>query len=155
MQEVIQMGKIGVAKPGKTLRTTLGSCVGVILFDLEKKVYGLAHVMLPEAPEPEPAEFGKYMDTAIPALIKEMGYFNSDRLKAKIAGGADMFSGIKKTSTVAIGERNIEAALKVLANLKIPIIAKEVGGTKGRQMIVDPELGKIQVTQIGSEAVDL
>lgn len=157
MEQVVHMGKFAIAKDGEALRTTLGSCVGVILYNKDKSIYGLAHVMLPLAPHAEPAEIGKYMDTAIPALMKMMGYENNQGkdLKAKIAGGADMFSAIKKSTNVAIGQKNIDSALSVLADLKISVIAKEVGGTKGRQMVVNTAEKKIYVTQIGQSAKEL
>jgi len=54
------------------LKTTLGSCVGIILADRQNEVYGLAHVMLPEK-SPGDQTVGKYADSAVPALASLMG----------------------------------------------------------------------------------
>ena len=43
----IPMGEISVARNDGTLRTLLGSCLGVALYDRRLKLGGLAHVVLP------------------------------------------------------------------------------------------------------------
>ena len=70
MAEISVIDNNGGSSPLK-LKTTLGSCVGVILTDKKSDVHGLAHIMLPEMLRRD-ASLGKYADTAIPALLTEM-----------------------------------------------------------------------------------
>jgi chemotaxis protein CheD len=101
----VQLVNVGVAqvKIGAsihTLRTILGSCVGICIYDRQKKVGGLAHVLLPESTGPENPE--KYADTAIPILVNLLLKEDCKRefMSAKIAGGASMF---KFNSNTALG----------------------------------------------------
>ena len=45
----IRMGEMAVAINDGVLRTLLGSCIGLVLYDRKRKVGGLAHVVLPES----------------------------------------------------------------------------------------------------------
>ena len=95
----LPMGEIAVARGGGVLRTLLGSCVGLALYDTRLKVAGLGHIVLPaslgrtELP-------GKFADTAVPAIVRQMHQLvNNQRLRphAKIAGGANMFTSADST----------------------------------------------------------
>src|SRR6185503_1521110 len=91
----IAMGALGVAQGDQVLRTLLGSCLGLALYDRRLKLGGLAHIVLPKAPA-GPCELpGKFVDTAVPALMRKMEALSDGtalKLWAKIAGGANMFS---------------------------------------------------------------
>lgn len=54
------------------------------------------------------------------------------RMKAKIAGGAQMFTNQSGKDTIRIGPRNIDAVKEVLTEHNIPLLAEDVGGNKGR-----------------------
>lgn len=46
----VGIADLKVAKAPNILRTAgLGSCVGVILYDVNKKIAGMAHIMLPDS----------------------------------------------------------------------------------------------------------
>ena len=93
VQASIRMGEMSVAAGGEALRTLLGSCVGLALYDRRRKIGGLAHIVLPCAREKTDRP-GKFVDTAVPALIERMEKLAGIHLKmtAKLAGGASMFS---------------------------------------------------------------
>ena len=82
----------GVARTPYILRTILGSCVGICLFDPGTKVGGLSHIMLPTSKK-IPTNLKKYADTAIPLMLDEMMRIGAERenIIAKITGGATMF----------------------------------------------------------------
>jgi chemotaxis protein CheD len=133
----IELVNVGVAqvKMGSSpqvLRTILGSCVGICIFDRQKKVGGLAHVLLPEAmPEGNPE---KYANTAIPMLIDLLFKQGCKRefMSAKIAGGAAMFKFTQGNNLGLIGDRNVDATRKALQAKGIPIVAEDIGGSFGR-----------------------
>jgi chemotaxis protein CheD len=138
----------------------LGSCVGVALYDKRRRIGGLAHVMLPDSEAmAKKGNVGKYADTAIKAMVEEMERLGSQRrdIKAKVAGGACMFSipGAMNPRNVPgpclgmqIGDRNIEAVKKILEEMKIPVEAEDTGGSYGRTMRFDIADGSVTIRSI-------
>lgn len=118
------------------LVTSVGSCIGICLYDSIRKCGGLAHIMLPHSSlgsqEPLP---GKYVDTAIDALVKGIQgiTLSENRLTAKIAGGANMFANTSATG-LDIGAKNIRATKEVLEQHRIRLIGEDVGGSHGRRI---------------------
>ncbi|MBO8162478.1 MAG: chemotaxis protein CheD [Brevibacillus sp.] len=154
--EIIKIGMadLGWAKAPDRLRTTgLGSCVGVVLYDALAKIAGMAHVMLPDsslAKSSQAAAIGKYADTAIPELIRQMQQAGAapHRMTAKLAGGAQMFSFMAGNDTLRIGPRNVEACRSVLTQARIPIVAEETGGNCGRTIEMDAETGILHIRTV-------
>lgn len=125
----------------------LGSCVGICLLDSSAGVGGMSHIMLPDSTQ---ATNGantpmRFADTAVPMLINEMTKLgaNRSRLKAKIAGGAVMFT--PANDRFNIGERNIAAVKSALRKEGIPIIAEDTGLNYGRTVFFYPETGIMEV----------
>ena len=149
----IRMGEFAVAAGGVVLRTLLGSCLGIALYDHRSKTGGLAHVVLPHSKGATQLP-AKFVDTAIPALIEEMGKVAGSRLDltAKLAGGANMFKG---SGAKRIGQQNIEAADCLLTALGVPIVARHLGGERGRRMLLDTETGRVMIEVVGADAVEL
>jgi len=137
-----------VTSPDK-VRTVLGSCIGVALFDRVAKVGGMAHVMLPSSALGH-GDKGKFADTAVDWLLEDVlkAGCKKSRLKAKITGGASMFG---KTVDNGIGEKNIRAVKERLAHHSIQLLAEAVGGLKGRKMLLDPATGQVEVQFIGAQ----
>jgi len=131
------------------LRTVLGSCVGVALYDPVRKIGGLVHVMLPTS-QGFPGEPAKFADTGVELLINMMLKAGADkaRLIAKIAGGATMFGSEREDG---IGYRNAEAVRAKLSEHSICIVAEDLGGTKGRKMLLDTSTGTVTVERIGEK----
>ena len=67
----VGMGELAVIQETGVLRTLLGSCVGLVLYDQRNRVGALAHIVLPSA-NGSNTHPGKYADTAIPELIRLM-----------------------------------------------------------------------------------
>jgi chemotaxis protein CheD len=148
----VKMAEMDVVADGRSLKTILGSCVGVILRDPDKRVSGLAHIMLPERRRDDAAT-GKYADSAIPALLDRVTSSGARRacLQAMIIGGAQMFPmGNRKIA--AIGDQNVEAARRVLKESNIPVIYEETGGMAGRAVVFDNVTGKVSVKTLQAMA---
>jgi chemotaxis protein CheD len=148
---MVTIGHWGIASTPTLIRTLLGSCVGVVLYDRVARLGGVAHIVLPES-HGSTEQPGKFADTAIPALIadfdRRLGGTARSRLSAKLAGGASMFqlaSLDPATSALNIGTRNCEAIEQILANLKIPILARDLGGTTGRRLTLDTATGTVTI----------
>lgn len=143
-----------VSAPDTLITMGLGSCIGIALYDKEKSIAGLVHIMLPDSTQfREVVNPYKYADLGIEKLFKDMlnKGCNKNRIVAKIAGGASMFNFSDKKIISDIGKRNGQASIEVLKRLSIPIIAEDVGGNKGRTMIVDSYDGSVAIRCIGSE----
>lgn len=154
MEKVIFMSQMDVIESPDIMKTTLGSCIGLILFDKKKTKFGLVHIMLPRSNQSSDAPIGKCADTAVVALVKKMKVPAGD-LKAIVTGGANMFQKQISNNTVAIGQQNIEAVKAQLIELSIPIVAEDVAGFKGRQVTVNAGEKKVLVNTIGSEPIIL
>jgi chemotaxis protein CheD len=157
----VAIGQWVVAAAPVKIRTLLGSCVGVVLYDRVAKLAGLAHIVLPSA-NGAADHPGKYADTAIPAMLAEMdrrlGLKSRARLTAKIAGGASMFpvdAAASLNSGLNIGRRNQEAIERILGDLSIPIVARDVGGNAGRRLTVDTVLGIVTIKVPGGADYEL
>lgn len=139
--------------PQKLITLGLGSCVGVVLYDSVTKVGGLLHIMLPDSTQfnnvTKPAKFA---DTGIPLMIDEIRRLggNPARLTAKLAGGAQMFSGLDEKFILNIGQRNSAMVHNVLKKIGIRVLAEELGGNRGRTMIFDTSNGQVTIRTIGS-----
>ena len=150
---IVGMADLNVIKAPGTLTTLgLGSCVGIALYDASTKVAGLAHIMLPDSTKIQNNQnVGKFADTAIAKLIEDMTKIGASklRLQAKIAGGAQMFAFNSKNENMRIGDRNVEATLKLLKQYNIPLIAYEVGSNFGRTVEFYADDGRMLIKTIG------
>jgi len=154
---VVKMAEIGVLQQVGILRTLLGSCIGVALYERKLKLSGLAHIVMPNSTGRDQS-LGKYADTAIPETIRQMTAIalgTKLSLTAKIAGGANMFSHVSPNNANAIGDQNIAAVEKILADCRIPIVGRHLGGTFGRRMVVDVESGMVQIHVVGQAAIQI
>lgn len=136
--------------PDILLTAGLGSCIGICIHDPLLKVGGMAHIMLPSANGSVGGNPAKYADTAMGLLLKEISNLgaNSSRLRAKMAGGAQMFSFPGKPPVLKIGDRNAEAVELELKKYGIPLLSSDVGGSFGRTIHFDVGTGELRVRTI-------
>ncbi len=148
----VGIADFGIAKSPNILRTVLGSCVGICLYDERGKIAGLSHIMLPSQTEKNSNE-KKYADTAIALLIREMETAGADRadLVAKIAGGATMFKITGNSMMGEIGKNNVAKVKEVLSTLGIKIVAEDTGGNYGRTIDFYAESGVLRIRSLGRE----
>ena len=148
---LIKMAEMAVEENSNLLKTTLGSCVGVILHEENRNISGMAHIMLPERFRRD-LSVGKYADTAIPALLSRVlnRGGKKENLRAYLTGGANMFKASTDTKIATVGDKNIQAAKRILNDLGIPIVFEETGGDRGRTVVFDNHTGEIQVKTLGS-----
>ncbi|MBN6185806.1 chemotaxis protein CheD [Aneurinibacillus sp. BA2021] len=155
----VGMADLNIAKSPDRIRTTgLGSCVGVVLFDNQNKIGGMAHVMLPDSSLSKGAvNVAKYANTAIPKLIEEMEKAGANRRKlvAKLAGGAQMFAFSSTSDAMRIGPRNVEACKQMLHEARIPILAEDTGGNCGRTIELDSGTGILNIRTVNQGVKEL
>lgn len=157
---VVGIADYNTAKGSDVLVTyALGSCVGICLYDPTTKIAGLSHIMLPSITEFNNQRMtmqrGKYADTAIELLMQKMIREGALKihLRAKIAGGAQMFPPINNKNIAGIGERNTIAVIKELVRLRIPITAEDIGKNHGRTQYLYAEDGRMIIKTVTKEKV--
>lgn len=155
MSKIIKVGMADLnvcVSPDGITTIGLGSCVGIAVRDPVTKIGGLAHVMLPDSSAIKSnTNIPKFADTGIEELVKRVVAMGASRtrLVAKIAGGAQMFAFQSKSAMVRVGERNVEASKKKLAELRIKILAEDTGDSYGRTVIFYPESGDFVIRAVG------
>lgn len=155
MSQIIKVGMADLnvcVSPDGITTLGLGSCVGVAVRDPVTKIGGLAHVMLPDSTEiKNNSNIPKFADTGTEELIKQIVAkgANRSRLVAKIAGGAQMFAFNTNNATMRVGERNVQAVLKKLKEMNIPVLARDTGENYGRTVIFYPETGNFVIRAVG------
>lgn len=126
---------------------SLGSCIGVCMYDPVIKIGSMLHYQLPNSKEhPVRAEQKPFMfaDTGMQILIDKMLSMgaNKKRMHIKIAGGAAMETGPKGFD---IGKRNHLAIRKVLWKNGMLIDSEDIGGKTPRNLRIDIENGVVTV----------
>jgi len=126
---------------------SLGSCVGLTLFDPVAGVAGLLHALMPASkanPEKAALTPAMYTDTGAQALIQRMFDLGATRpnLIAKVIGAA---SRIENETLFRIGERNYAVLRKVLWKNEILIAAEDVGGVASRTVYIEVGTGRTVV----------
>ena len=150
---VVGMADLNVTKsPGVLTTLGLGSCVGIALYDHLYKIAGLAHIMLPDSKQFQSNVIvAKFADTAIMKLLEDMARLGSKRasIKAKIAGGAQMFAFNSTNESMRIGDRNVEAVIRNLHAAGIQLIGQDTGANYGRTVELNSQDGSFFVKTIG------
>ncbi|WP_462317065.1 chemotaxis protein CheD [Marinilabilia sp.] len=142
-QHFLYPSTLFASKEPYVVKTILGSCVAICLWDPENRIGGINHYMLPTWSGNDLAS-PKYGNIAIDKLLEKMGQLGARRenLKAKIFGGGELIdSGGNGT---LIGERNIRVARMLLEEKKIPVVASSTGGRKGRKILFFTDSGEVR-----------
>lgn len=156
MSEIVKVGisdyKITHA-PNELVTIGLGSCIGIAMYEPETKVGGLIHIMLPESKGfKDTSKWEKFADLALPKVAMEIQeQTNKQKLVAKIAGGASMFSFQSESKSTQIGERNINAVKNTLVELGIPLLGEHTGGSMGRTMFVNLKSFEVTVRMVNRD----
>ncbi len=140
MDRIVGIGAMATSRDPNDVITTysLGSCIGLTLYDPVARVGGMVHTMLPLSKmEPEKAKVKPEMftDTGVMRLLQhllDMGAKKA-RLEAKIAGASTLLDDKKM---FRIGERNYAVVRKLLWKNEIMIKGEECGGSKSRTLVL-------------------
>lgn len=138
MDVIVGVGDMKVSDKADAVLVTysLGSCLGVCIYDSVSRVGGLLHYMLPESSIDEakarqaPFMFG---DTGIPLLFKETYRLGAvkNRLRVIVAGGAGI---LDQKGFFNIGKRNYTLLRKLFWKNNVMIDFEDVGGNVNRTL---------------------
>ena len=140
------------AQPEDVIVThSLGSCVGVTMYDPVRRVGGMLHHQLPASTmdkaraQANPCMFA---DTGVVHLLEQIEAEGGDRrrVKVKIAGAAQILAD---AASFNIGKRNHTAVRKALWQLGLFMDAEEVGGKSPRTLYLRIADGEVTMKSDG------
>ena len=140
--------------PDSVLLTySLGSCIGILIYDSVAKVGGLLHFMLPESKLDEgKAQQNPFMfaDTGTPALFEATYNLGAvkERMKVIVVGGAQV---LDQKGFFNIGKRNHMAVREILSQNEVMTDFEEVGGNVNRTIKLLIKNGEAWLKTSGQE----
>lgn len=145
--------KVTNAREDVLVTYSLGSCVGLSLYDPSNGVGGLIHCMLPlSRVDPAKAKIKPHMftDTGVSDLIQSVLDMGAQKrnLIARVAGASQIMDD---KGMFKIGMRNHTVLRKVLWKNNILIAAEDVGGTAARTMYLYMSDGRTTIKTRGVE----
>ncbi|PLX51049.1 MAG: chemotaxis protein CheD [Desulfobulbaceae bacterium] len=159
MKQIVGISDMKVSKnPKDTLITySLGSCIGVLLWDPKVKVAGLLHFMLPESKiDPARAKKQPYMfgDTGVPMLFRAAYGLGAakERLQVYVVGGSQLMDS---GGIFNIGVRNYEVVCRLFARNGIKPVKEDIGGSVNRTISIEMATTKIVLKVSGKGVFEL
>lgn len=135
-----------------TLATySLGSCIGITIYDPVVKVGGLLHVMLPESsidPDKAQRQPAMFMDTGVPALFRAAYQLKAEKYRVQICvvGGAQVMDS---SGFFSIGKRNYQTLKAIVAKHDLKVTAEQVGGMVSRSVYLNLATGEVRLKVSG------
>jgi len=136
------------AEAGASLITySLGSCIGMTIWDPQAQVGGMIHYMLPESslsPAKAKASPAMFADSGVPIMFRAAYKLGAEkkRMIVKVAGGSQL---LDDKGTFNIGKRNYVMLRKIFWKNGILIDAEDVGGSVSRTMRMDVNTGRVTI----------
>jgi len=131
---------------------SLGSCIGLTVYDPQAGVGGMLHYMLPESTTPDRAKSKPFMfaNTGIPLLFKSCYKLGAAKgqMVVKAAGGSQVLGA---SELFMIGKRNYTALRKILFRNNVLINAEHIGGSVSRTMRLSIATGEVSVKVSGQK----
>lgn len=147
-KKFIHVGEIFIGAKPTEISTVLGSCISVCLYDKVEQVAGMNHYLVPLWNE-NGLQSPKYGNISIPKLIENMLNIGCEKhnLEAKLFGGGNVINVTHED--MMIGRKNILIAKEILREYNIKITAQDVGGTRGRKILMRSDTGKVFLKYTG------
>ncbi len=142
------------SNPDEVLTTySLGSCLGIAVYDPEIRVGGMIHCMLPvSSVDPQKAKEKPcmFMDTGMSLLLARLFGMGVRKQSAivKVAGGSRV---LDKQGLFRIGERNLIVFRKIMWKNGMLTAAEHVGGEDTRTIRLEIGTGRFTVKVQGLE----
>ncbi len=150
---VVGVGGMAVSNNRNTLMITysLGSCVGVTIYDPVVGAGGMLHAMLPDSTinstkaMEQPAMF---VDTGVAALFRAAYELRVDKHRVRIcvAGGAQFMD---PSGFFNIGQRNCAALTQLFGRHGLSVEHHEIGGLVSRTMQLNLANGEVRLKSPG------
>jgi chemotaxis protein CheD len=150
----IYIGGMYAERESAIVRTTLGSCIAVCLYDPLLKIGGMNHFMLPEAAGEitEPGRYGGYAMELLIGELQKLGCLRA-RMVAKVFGGGHVLGSAEREDSVP--NRNIAFAKEFLRDENLRVVSTDVGGLLPRLVKFETWSGRAFVRRLGRPVATL
>jgi len=138
----------------RTIKTLLGSCVAITMWNSRLKVGGMCHYKLPRRLVGSGSALdGNYGEEAVLLFLKNMKNFmlRPEDMTVGVFGAANMFSTVVKSDEKSIGVQNIKLAHQLMKKYGFNITYESLGGNVSRKVVLDVSNGAVKVLGIDSE----
>lgn len=134
--KTIYIGGYHVSKSPTVVKTVLGSCISVCLYEKELKVGAMNHFMLPSVKDISDYNNTRYGIFAMEVIVNEVIKMGGKRknMQAKIFGGGHVLDNMGTSTILNVPEKNIAFAKAFLQNEGIPIVKEDIGGNLPRKV---------------------
>jgi chemotaxis protein CheD len=145
---MLMAGEYYATASGEVLYTVVGSCIATCIYDIERKVAGMNHFLLPGMVHPEEmlsSDLGRYGMFAMELLMGELIKLGArrERLQAKLFGGGKVLRF--RNDDGDITGSNIRFAKKFLDLEGIPTVNADLGGNAGRKILFFSDTDRVLV----------
>ncbi len=142
----LEPGELIASATPLAVKTILGSCIAVCLWDPVAKVGGVNHYLLPHPCRPEDSG-NRFGVMAIPALLEEITALGGvpSRLVASVIGGGCPMGALH---SAFVGRQNRDLAIEVLRRLRLRVIREDTGGHHGRKVLFNTGSGNLIIRQV-------
>ncbi len=150
---MLMPGELFFGKNVPCLRTLLGSCVAITLWNPRMGIGGMCHFLLPSRTRPHNApRDGKYGDEAIDMLVGAIKHAGSQPrdYEAHLYGGADTMPDLERAMRY-VGESNIEMGWKLINEHSFQLKGVDVGGSIPRLVRMNLTNGHVEMSRCVSD----
>jgi len=150
----IHIGQIHVANEPTVIKTVVGSCIAVCLYDPALRLGGMNHFLLPTPCNGDrPADLARFGIHAMELLIGAMQKSGGDRrrLQAKVFGGGHVLAFSAQTDSVPA--QNIRFIQQFLATERVPVLGWDLGGYLPRRVHFYTDTGAAYVKRLGRRTI--
>jgi len=159
MNLIVGVGDMRVSNDAEAVLVTysLGSCIGLAVYDPVARVGGLLHYMLPDSNlDKDKARLNPYMfgDTGIPSLFKAAYQFGAkkNRMRTIVVGGSQI---LDQDGLFNIGKRNHALLRKMFWKNNVMTHFEDVGGTVNRTLKLEVATGQAWLKVSGSGIIKI
>ncbi|MCG8570665.1 MAG: chemotaxis protein CheD [Spirochaetes bacterium] len=151
--KMITMGGLFVTNQPMILQTILGSCVSIILFDKNKKIGGMNHIMVPgsfvgvDIDKMMDERDNKYGIFSVEKLIYDMEALGSNRrdITARIYGASYMGN---RNRIIDIQQSNVDFVKTFLEMTSIEVEEELILNDKALKIFFNTQTGNVEVVKV-------
>lgn len=145
----LHSGQIHASAEPVAVTTIVGSCIAVCLWDRHAAIGGINHYLMPRCTNGQISGLDRFGEAAIPHLIAAVRALGASPryLVAKVFGGANVIGGTAPRG-VHVGTQNADLAFDMLRDARIPIMARDVGGARGRKLLFQTADGVVRLKRL-------
>ncbi|MBJ6725783.1 chemotaxis protein CheD [Geomesophilobacter sediminis] len=145
----LKAGELIFSRDAALVSTVLGSCLSLIIYSNEPRLWSICHVLLPTG---KLEEGFKYVDSTFDYMVRTVEEYGIrlSSCEVKLFGGANSLMTSGSGSAKSVGEKNIALALEKLKSYGVKPAAIDVGGPSGRKLFFNTRNGEVFVRKIGT-----